>query len=189
LLDVADNSAAVRVARGLRAGGDALVDVVPGHRTVLVTWDVEPSLAEILALAEAALEDGEDETETRIIEIRVGYGGMDLGEVARLASLSPEEVVARHVAADYRVAFLGFAPGFAYLLGGDDRLNVPRLAEPRERVPAGTVAIGGPYTGIYPRASPGGWRLIGRTTATLFDAMREQPALLAAGDRVRLVRE
>ncbi len=85
------------------------------------------------------------------------------------------------------VGFLGFAPGFAYLLGGDERLRVPRREEPRTRVPAGSVAVAGEYSGIYPRESPGGWRLLGRTDAVLFDATRASPALLAAGDRVRFV--
>ncbi len=115
------------------------------------------------------------------------YDGPDLDEVARLTGLSPEEVAARHVQAEYVVGFLGFAPGFAYLLGGDERLRVERRAEPRERVPAGSVALAGPYSGIYPRESPGGWQLIGSTTAVLFDATRDPPALLSPGDRVRFV--
>ena len=108
-------------------------------------------------------------------------------EVAQLCALSVEEVVARHLAAAYTVAFLGFSPGFGYLLGLDPQLVVPRLERPRTRVPAGTVAIAGPYSGVYPRESPGGWRLIGATDATLFDAARTPPALLAAGDAVRFV--
>ena len=88
---------------------------------------------------------------------------------------------------EYVAGFLGFTPGFAYLLGGDERLHVPRRAEPRVRVPAGTVALGGVYSGVYPRESPGGWRLIGRTEIPLFDPLRDPPALLAAGDIVRFV--
>ena len=108
-------------------------------------------------------------------------------EVAELTGLSPEEVVARHQQSEYVVGFLGFAPGFAYLLGGDERLHVPRRTEPRVRVPAGTVALGGVYSGVYPRESPGGWHLIGSTETVLFDPTRQPPALLAAGDRVRFV--
>ena len=115
------------------------------------------------------------------------YDGPDLDEVARLTALSLEEVAARHLSAEYVVGFLGFAPGFAYLLGGDERLRVKRRAEPRERVPAGSVAIAGPYSGIYPRESPGGWQLIGSTTAASSTPTRDPPALLAAGDRVRFV--
>jgi KipI family sensor histidine kinase inhibitor len=96
-------------------------------------------------------------------------------------------VAARHLQTDYVVGFLGFAPGFAYLLGGDEGLRVERRADPRELVPAGSVALAGPYSGIYPRESPGGWQLIGSTTTVLFDARRDSPALLSAGDRVRFV--
>jgi len=96
-------------------------------------------------------------------------------------------VAARHMAAEYAVGFLGFAPGFAYLLGGDERLQVERRAEPRALVPAGSVALAGPYSGIYPRESPGGWQLIGSTSTVLFDATRDPPALLSPGDRVRFV--
>jgi KipI family sensor histidine kinase inhibitor len=184
LLELPDNAAAVRVARRL-ASEPGLVDVVPGHRTVLVTWDDEPP--ELIELAEAALRDDEAAPTGAFVEIPVRYDGPDLDEVARLTALSPEEVAARHVGAEYVVGFVGFAPGFAYLLGGDERLHVERRAEPRERVPAGSVALAGPYSGIYPRESPGGWQLIGNTTTVLFDATRDPPALLSAGDRVRFV--
>jgi KipI family sensor histidine kinase inhibitor len=184
LLELHDNAAAVRVARRL-ASEPRLVDVVPGHRTVLVTWDDEPP--ELIELAEAALRDDHAAPTGASVEILVRYDGPDLAEVARLTALSPEEVVARHVRAEYVVGFLGFAPGFAYLLGGDERLRVERRAEPRALVPAGSVALAGPYSGIYPRESPGGWRLIGSTTGVLFDATRDPPALLSPGDRVRFV--
>lgn len=127
---------------------------------------------------------------TRVIEIPVHYGGEhgpDLYAVAAQAGLSPDDVVALHAAGDYSVAMLGFAPGFPYLLGLDARLATPRLDTPRAQVPAGSVGIGGAQTGIYPRSGPGGWRLIGRTTTTLFDATRDPPAVLSPGDRVRFV--
>ena len=184
LLELADNAAAVRVARRLLSE-PGLVDVVPGHRTVLVTWDGEPP--EVIELAEAALRDDQAPPTGASVEIPVRYDGPDLEEVAGLTALSPEEVAARHLRAEYVVGFLGFAPGFAYLLGGDERLRVERRAEPRERVPAGSVGLAGPYSGIYPRESPGGWQLIGSTTAVLFDATRDSPALLSPGDRVRFV--
>ena len=187
MLDLADNAAAVRVARGLTASARFL-DVVPGHKTVLVTWTNEPPREEILALAAAALVGSDDSAPTRTVEIPVRYGGPDLDDVAQLCALSPEEVVSRHAGAEYTVAFLGFAPGFGYLLGNDPRLTVPRLPVPRTRVPGGTVAIAGPYSGVYPRESPGGWRLIGATEETFFDPSRTPPALLAAGDTVRFVR-
>lgn len=186
LLELPGNAAAVRVARRLsRCAG--LVDVVAGHRTVLVTWADEPPREELLALAESALRDDDAALATVCVEIPVRYDGPDLHEVARLTALSPEGVAARHVRAEYVVGFLGFAPGFAYLLGGDERLRVQRRAEPRERVPAGSVALAGPYSGIYPRESPGGWQLIGSTATVLFDAARRPPALLSAGAQVSFI--
>jgi KipI family sensor histidine kinase inhibitor len=126
----------------------------------------------------------------RLHDIGVRYGGAcgpDLAAVAEHAGLHPREAVERHAAAEYRVAMLGFAPGFPYLLGLDPRLATPRLATPRQRVEAGSVGIGGEQAGIYPRPGPGGWRIVGRTEATLFDPARTSPALLAPGDRVRFV--
>lgn len=125
-----------------------------------------------------------------IIEIPVCYGGAfgaDLEALAAHAKLDAETIVARHAAATYRVAMIGFAPGFPYLFGLDPALHMPRRPSPRTRVPAGSVAIGGAQTGIYPTELPGGWQLIGRTPLVLFDAGREPPILLAAGDRVRFV--
>lgn len=125
-----------------------------------------------------------------LLEIPVRYGGEqgpDLEVVAEHAGIAPREVIARHAAAEYRVAMLGFAPGFPYLLGLDPQLATPRLAQPRARVEAGSVAIGGAQTGIYPRPGPAGWRVIGRTGVLLFDPAREPPSLLQPGDRVRFV--
>jgi KipI family sensor histidine kinase inhibitor len=187
LLELAGNEEAVRVAHRVRSELPGVVDVVPGHCTVLVAFESAFSADEVLALAEAARRDEHASPEPAMVELAVTYDGPDLTEVSQLVSLSPEEVVARHCAPSYVAGFLGFAPGFAYLLGGDDRLQVPRRAEPRTRVPGGTVAIAGVYSGVYPRESPGGWRLLGRTDAALFDPSREPPALLAAGDRVRFV--
>ena len=130
--------------------------------------------------------------EPRLVEILVRYGGEhgpDLGEVARHCGLTEDEVVRRHAAGDYEVAFLGFTPGFPYLAGLDPALAVPRLATPRKRVPAGSVAIGGSQTGIYPLPSPGGWRVIGWTPASLFDPEREPVSLVRMGDRVVFVKE
>src|SRR5574337_255554 len=137
----------------------------------------------------AALDAGEAPPRPpRDQEIPVCYGGVhgpDLAEVAQRLDLPIEDIVVRHVAADYRVAMIGFAPGFPYLLGLDPALTMPRRADPRQRVPAGSVAIGGAQTGIYPAELPGGWQLIGRTPRRLFDVARTPPSLLAAGDRVR----
>jgi len=123
--------------------------------------------------------------ESMLIEIPVLYDGTDLSEVATLTGFSIEDVIARHVAMKYRVAMLGFAPGFPYLLGLDPALAVPRRSDPRQRVPAGSVAIGGQQTGIYPAELPGGWQLIGRTPLRLFDVAADVPSRLAPGDRVR----
>jgi KipI family sensor histidine kinase inhibitor len=122
------------------------------------------------------------------VEIPVTYDGEDLGEVAALTGLSEAEVVARHQGASYRVAFCGFSPGFAYLTGLPRELHVPRRETPRTVVPAGSVAVAGDYASVYPRASPGGWRLLGRTDVPLWDLDRDPPALLRPGTRVRFVR-
>jgi KipI family sensor histidine kinase inhibitor len=118
------------------------------------------------------------------VQIDVVYDGPDLDEVTRLTGLTPEQVVAAHTGTPWQVGFGGFAPGFAYLVGGPDaaeRLNVARQAEPRTRVPAGSVALAGEFSGVYPRESPGGWQLIGRTDAELWDVDRDPPALLRPG--------
>jgi KipI family sensor histidine kinase inhibitor len=121
----------------------------------------------------------------REIRIPVRYDGPDLQLVARTAGLSTDEMVALHCGADYSVAFTGFAPGFGYLVGLPEPLVQARLDQPRTKVPPGSVGIAGEFTGVYPRSSPGGWRLIGRTELSLFDPQRDPPALLVPGDRVR----
>ena len=181
LIEVPDNASAVRLARALRAERSDLVDVVVGHTTVLVTWE-----AEAVDIGNIVIPP-EPEPAGRLVEIPVVYDGPDLEEVVGLTGLSPEEVIERHAGVEHLAAFLGFQPGFAYLTGGDERLHAPRREVPRTRVPGGTVAIAGPYSGVYPRDSPGGWRLLGSTTTVMFDPAREPPALLAPGDRVRFV--
>jgi KipI family sensor histidine kinase inhibitor len=185
LLEVPGTEEALRVAQRLKEACPELTDVVPGHRTVLAIWETVPG-TDLAALAAEELAVPGTAVPGTEVEITVTYDGPDLAAVAAEAGLSPEEVVTRHAAADYLVGFIGFAPGFAYLVGGDPSLAVPRRAEPRERVAAGSVAIAGPYTGIYPRESPGGWQLLGRTDAVMFDPTRDPPACLAPGDRVRL---
>ncbi len=131
-----------------------------------------------------------EEDGPRLIEIPVCYGGAfgpDLEDVAALHGVTPAEVIWRHSSPRYRVQFLGFLPGFAYLSGLPPSLVTPRLDTPRQSVPAGAVGIGGMQTGVYPLESPGGWRIIGRTPCLLFDPAREPPALLRAGDRVQFV--
>jgi KipI family sensor histidine kinase inhibitor len=164
-----------------------VVDVVPGAGTVLVT--TQPGALDLATLAERLLAlplPPPARAEDALTEILVVYDGPDLAEVARLTGLSAGEVVARHVAAEYTVGWLGFSPGFGYLTGLDPVLaTVPRLAEPRLRVPAGAVAIAGGLAAVYPGSSPGGWRLLGRTSAVLWDPNRDPPAVLAPGMRVR----
>ena len=155
---------------------------------MLVRYDRRATSADRLAEAVRATPLREVEaTATPLVEIPVTYDGADLPEVAALTGLGQEEVVRRHREAAYVVAFCGFAPGFAYLRGLDPALHVPRLETPRVSVPAGAVAIAGEHAAVYPRSSPGGWRLLGRTELSLWDAAREPPALLVPGTRVRFV--
>jgi KipI family sensor histidine kinase inhibitor len=204
-IDLATNARVHAAARALRVAAlRGVVDIAPAYATLLVRFDPctrsHEELAEALRAATAAtLDPGlrrDDESKhdsppgasTRMVAIPVCYGGddgPDLEAVAKHAELSPDEVTARHTAAEYTVAMIGFAPGFPYLLGLDPALAMPRRADPRTRVPAGSVAIGGAQTGIYPRELPGGWQLIGRTPLSLFDPARAPPCLLAPGDRVR----
>ena len=177
-----------------RAAVDGVREWVPGYATLTVHYDPAligyAELCDILAAMTEAPAGADDPREPVLHEIPVRYGGADgpdLADVAARAGFSEAEVVARHCRPVYRVALLGFLPGFPYLSGLDPSIAVPRLAEPRRTVPAGSVGIGGAQTGIYPLESPGGWRLIGRTDARLFDPRREPPALLAPGDLVRFV--
>ncbi len=173
----------------LRAELPWVRDIVPAYDSVLVvahpTSGVDPrSLAGELAgwsLPDAASDRAE------VVTLHVRYDGPDLDDVCDLTGLSADEVVARHTAGAYTVAFLGFSPGFPYLTGLDPALSVPRLASPRTSVPPGSVGIGGDQTGVYPAPTPGGWRLIGTTSDVLFDPRRQPPALLAPGDTVRFV--
>lgn len=164
------------------------VDLVPAARTLLVRFD--PAVADPARLADAlrATEpDGTAEAGGDLVSIPVRYDGADLSDVAGYTGLSVREVIDAHTGAEWTVAFGGFAPGFAYLVDGDPRLAVPRRPESRTRVPAGAVGLAGSFSGIYPRASPGGWQLIGRTEVPLWDVTRDPPALLTAGTRVRFV--
>ncbi|WAL65726.1 5-oxoprolinase subunit PxpB [Amycolatopsis cynarae] len=166
-----------------------VLEVVPGARTVLVVARRgSRGLARVRDLVEGADLDHPPGAEPRLVTLDVHYDGDDLDLVARTAGRSVDEVVELHTGAEYTVAFTGFAPGFAYLTGLPEPLRQPRLATPRTRVPAGSVGLGGEFTGVYPRSSPGGWRLLGHTTAVLFDTRAERPALLSPGDRVRFRR-
>ncbi len=178
-----------------RARLPGVADLVPAARTLLVVTSedadvsavrgalagLEAAPAPVTGPADGREGDGEDDA----VVIPVTYDGPDLADVARLTGLDEAEVVRAHTATSWRVAFGGFAPGFGYLVGGDGRLHVPRRDSARTRVPAGAVGLAGEYTGVYPRESPGGWQLIGSTTATMWDLDRDPPALLRPGARVR----
>ncbi|GHE87067.1 allophanate hydrolase [Streptomyces longispororuber] len=191
LVELADGAAAEALHAELlrrRAAGDLVVrEIVPAARTVLLdglddpgrlaarlpSWDVPP--------LPPRTED--------VLELPVRYDGPDLADVADAWGVPVREVPRIHAAAEFRVAFCGFAPGFGYLTGLQRLPDVPRRATPRTTVPAGSVALAGPYTGVYPRPSPGGWQLIGTTDAVLWDHTREPAALLSPGVRVRFVPE
>ena len=170
-------------AQGWFAALDGRSEVVLGARSVLVVGDPETT--------RAMVRDTRPVTTTAVgstvVEIPVKYDGDDLVEVSRLVGLTADEVVSAHTGSTWTVGFGGFAPGFFYLVGGDPRLHVPRRDTPRTRVPPGSVGLAGEFSGVYPRESPGGWQLIGRTDMTMWDTSREQPAPLAPGATVRFV--
>jgi KipI family sensor histidine kinase inhibitor len=165
------------------------VDLVPAARTVLVVFDTATTSVERVVADISGQISPVAERAGPLVEVPVVYDGEDLAEVAALSGLAEQEVVARHLRPEYRVAFCGFAPGFAYIVGGDPALRVPRRGSPRTAVPAGSVALADEFTGVYPRQMPGGWQLIGRTDAVLWNLDRDPPALLPPGTRVRFVRE
>jgi KipI family sensor histidine kinase inhibitor len=168
-----------------------VIDIIPAATTVLVVVEDKagvPALRQALATLPVAATE-EVVASDQVIEIPVRYDGADLADVAELTGMSVDEVIAAHTGTDWRVAFGGFAPGFAYLSWGDPRLAVPRRKEPRTAVPSGAVALAGEFSAIYPRSSPGGWQLIGRTDVVIFDIERDPPALLQPGAAVRFVKE
>ncbi|HET9070363.1 MAG TPA: carboxyltransferase domain-containing protein [Acidimicrobiales bacterium] len=192
LLEVADPPAAAAATRALAArAGASLAEVVPGADTVLVLAAGPADLALLRpllhGLADPAGVPPPVAAATGVIEIPVRYDGADLEAVAAATGLGVDGVVAAHAGGTYRGAFSGFAPGFCYLEGLPAALHLPRLPEPRPAVPAGSVAVADRYSAVYPRATPGGWRLLGRTDAALWDSTREPPALLRPGVAVRFV--
>ncbi|KQT85255.1 5-oxoprolinase/urea amidolyase family protein [Aurantimonas sp. Leaf443] len=163
-------------------------EVLPAARTLMIRF--RPEIVTPEKLAEALR--GRDlsariERPGALVEVPTLYDGEDLAEVAALTGLTVAEVIARHTAGEYTVAFSGFAPGFGYLVGGDNALHVPRRRSPRTRIPAGSVALAGPFAGVYPQESPGGWQLIGTTPVPVWDLSRDPPAFFQPGDRVRFV--
>jgi KipI family sensor histidine kinase inhibitor len=188
LVEVEDLDTVISLHAALRRDPPpGVIDMVPAARTLLLVHDDSTSMSQLAdrlrGQAPQAVETGGRDA----IEIPVTYDGADLAEVARQTGLTEDEVVRRHAAGDYMVAFIGFAPGFAYLVGGDPALRVARRDTPRTKVPAGSVALAGEFTGVYPREAPGGWQLIGHTGATLWDLAQDPPALLPPGASVRFV--
>lgn len=195
LAECDDLAEVMRLDRALRASRPpGVVDIVPAARTLLLTFDPQrasaPDVEWALWSAAGSVQQtaySNENQPTATVLIPVVYDGADLANVADLVGMPVTEVIRRHQAAAYTVAFVGFAPGFGYLVGGDPALHVPRRATPRTRVPAGSVALAGEFSGVYPREGPGGWQLIGHTVAQLWDVDRDPPALLTPGTPVRFV--
>jgi KipI family sensor histidine kinase inhibitor len=172
-----------------------VLDVVPAARTLLLVVhegaDVAPVRTALVTLsadgAASAPRASRGPGEPHAVEIFVHYDGPDLDEIAELTGLAPGEVVAAHTQTPWRMAFAGFAPGFAYRSGGDRRLQVPRRSEPPTSVPAGSVGLAGECSAVYPRSSPGGWQLLGHAEPILWDVARQPPALLQPGSVVRFI--
>ncbi|WP_430330777.1 5-oxoprolinase subunit B family protein [Rhodococcus sp. ACT016] len=174
--------------RGLAAERHpAVTDLVPAARTVLVRFrGARPDSVAAWVRSTAPL-TVDELSGSEPVEIPVRYDGPDLAEVGEITGLGVEGVVAAHTGRTWTVAFVGFSPGFGYLVGGDTGLHVPRRSSPRTSVPAGAVGLAGEFSGIYPRRSPGGWQLIGSTTERMWDVDRDPPALLQPGTEVRFV--
>lgn len=187
LVDTEDAATAQALGAELLAESiPGLRELVPGFRSLLVAAD--PLVTDLEMLRQRLQKRGPPQFSPpvpRQHEFAVSYDGEDLAPLARHLGMEADDLIRRHTAPVYIVAFLGFAPGFPYLTGLDPALHTPRRASPRLRVPAGSVAIADEFCGIYPQATPGGWQLLGHTQVPLFDPGRERPALLAPGDRVR----
>jgi inhibitor of KinA len=193
-IDAAINARALHIARAVEAAGLPVTDVVVGYRSVMVYID---PLSDGAAGVEARLRDltrsstAGDTAPGALVEVPVCYDGAygpDLADVAAYAGCSTEEVIAIHLADEYRVHVVGFVPGFAYMAPVDARIAAPRRASPRLKVPAGAVAVAAGQTGVYPAETPGGWNLIGRCPIKPYDAARLEPFLFHPGDRVRFTR-
>ncbi|GAA4049819.1 hypothetical protein GCM10023063_41910 [Arthrobacter methylotrophus] len=195
MVELPELTAVVAYYRGLTGAGASglavppgIIDVVPAARTVLVTFDpgtIRPS--EVCDWLQSAEPARDVVSSGREVTIEVSYGGPDLTETAQFLRMSEADVVKLHTSSEWTAAFSGFAPGFVYLVTSHERLRVPRRNTPRTAVPAGSVGLAGEFSGVYPRSSPGGWQLIGITTAALWDASKAEPALIRPGDLVRFV--
>ena len=167
---------------------EGVIDLVPASRTLMLRIDpTRTDPAEVGRAVSRVEPRSGHRPDVGHIEVPVTYDGEDLAEVGRLTGLGERGVVEAHTAQEWTVAFCGFAPGFGYLVGSDDRLGVPRRSVPRTKVPSRSVALAGEFTGVYPRESPGGWQLIGHTSLQPWDLERDPPALLVPGLRVRFV--
>lgn len=189
LVELADLAQSQALLASLQADPlPGMTDLVPAACTLMIAYNPAVTSASLLAGAVMARDlQAPSPWSDVIIEVPVVYNGEDLPEVAALTGLSVREIIARHTASDYRVAFCGFAPGFGYLTGGDPALHVPRRKTPRTRIPAGSVGLAGAFSGVYPQASPGGWQIIGTTPLKMWDLTRSPPALLQPGHKVRFV--
>lgn len=187
IVDLDSLDAVLELHAALARPPHAVTDVVPAAKTVLVAFDAAATTADAVErwVRGAAATPPPDPADAPSVRVPIRYDGADVASAATAAECSPEALVAEHLAADWRVAFTGFAPGFGYLVAADWPHRIPRLASPRTRVPAGAVGLADGFCGAYPRSTPGGWQLIGTTDVVLFDPAREHPALLAPGARVR----
>ncbi|HSK23589.1 MAG TPA: allophanate hydrolase subunit 1 [Egicoccus sp.] len=189
LVEVADLDTVLGLHAAVEAARlEGVVDLVAAARTLLVRIDPESTSTAAVTEALRSLRPvPAADVETRTVEVAVRYDGDDLEAVGEATGLGARGVVEAHTAQTWTVAFAGFAPGFGYLVGEDDRLQVPRRTDPRTRVPAGAVGLADRFSGVYPRPSPGGWQLIGRTDVPVWDHERDPPALFRPGVRVRFV--
>jgi KipI family sensor histidine kinase inhibitor len=184
-LDALDDVLALYAALS-EAVPEGVVDVVPAARTVLLVTDpARTTLDAVAAAVRATTPRPGARPAGDSVELDVHYDGADLAELAGLLDLTTDELVQRHTGGEWTVAFCGFAPGFGYLTQPGAQWDVPRRATPRTAVPPGSVALAGEFSGVYPRESPGGWQLIGRTDVAVFDLGRDPAALLRPGTRVR----
>ncbi|HMO30678.1 urea amidolyase family protein [Enterovirga sp.] len=189
LVELADLDATLALFDSLsRSPVDGVEEIVPAARTLLIRLRPGVNAGAVAAALLTRDLSKRDRGDPRTVEIPVLYDGADLEEAAERLGISTDELIRRHTAANYAVAFTGFAPGFAYLSAPDAGLSIPRRQTPRTRIPAGAVALAGPFSGVYPRESPGGWQIIGTTPLVMFDPTREPPTLLTPGDRVRFRR-
>lgn len=189
LVELADLDETLALFASLEADPvDGILEMVPAARTLMIRFRPEKLTAERLAANIATRDLSARITPSDIlVEIPVIYDGEDLADVAELTGLSIEDVIRRHTDSTFTVAFCGFAPGFGYLVGGDPALQVPRRQSPRTKIPAGSVALAGAFSGVYPQNSPGGWQIIGTTPEKMWDLSRDPPALFQPGHRVRFI--